>query len=316
MQCRGLVIAILAAACYSPSVQTGAPCGPGGECPSGQLCVAGVCGGTAPDDAPVRLDDAPFDTIADAPADGPPYIAWGTPLELTTLETPANNETDPSLTADKLTLVFNADTASSDSDIYIATRAALTDTFTFSLLTALNSTGFDDASPEISADGKTIYFTSARGGDNDVYISTFTTVWSVPVLATDLSSTSSDEDVAISPDGLTAVVEREGPPNRFYIYTRASTAAPFANPTVHTELNITNDIAGPTITNGGQVIYLHAGQPRDLYRATLTGNGTYTTPVPVTELSAAGIRDAAPFVIQTENYLVFERDGDIFETTR
>jgi len=35
--------ALLIAACYSPAAPVGAPCGPGGTCPSGQHCVANVC---------------------------------------------------------------------------------------------------------------------------------------------------------------------------------------------------------------------------------------------------------------------------------
>lgn len=320
MRCLLALVATLVAACYAPSAQPGAPCGPGGECPAGQLCIANVCGGTAPaDDAPVQLDDAPIDTTmitTDAPLDGPPYVPWGTPVALTSLESPGSGETDPAVSSDKLTAVFVADTAVNDADIYIATRNAVTDTFTYTLLTALNTATFNDESPEISGDGNTIYFTSNRSGSDEVYKSTFTTVWSAPILAVDLSSASNDGDIAISPDGLTAVVQRAGSTNRFYIYTRGAVTDLFANGTIHTELNVTGDIAAPTITNNGAIMYLHAGGSRDLYVATRMGNGTYTTPVAVTELNMAAIRDAAPFVLQTDDYMIFERAGDIYETTR
>lgn len=47
------------AACYSPSAAPGAPCGPGGECPSGQTCIDAVCeipGGSGDIDASITAD--------------------------------------------------------------------------------------------------------------------------------------------------------------------------------------------------------------------------------------------------------------------
>lgn len=40
-----LPASLLAAACYQPAVPSGVPCSQAGECPSGEACVAGVCGG-------------------------------------------------------------------------------------------------------------------------------------------------------------------------------------------------------------------------------------------------------------------------------
>lgn len=313
-----LAFVAMLAACYSPSAQTGAPCGPGGACPTGQSCVAGICGGTATDDAPA-MDDAPSDTTqvtVDAAPDGPPYIPWSTPVELTTLETTGSSETDPSVTSNKLMVVLSAETASNDADLWTATRSAIGDTFTgLALLTPLNTVGFNERSPEISADGQSIFFTSNRTGTYQVYFSTYSTTWAAPTLRTDLS-TGAPSDVAISPDGLTAAVLRDGNPQRIYIHTRQSTADMFGTGVIHTELNITTDIAAPTITNNADVIYLHAGTSRDLYRATRKQDGTFTTPQAVAELNVAAIRDASPFVVQTDDYLIFERSSDIYETTR
>jgi hypothetical protein len=36
----------------------------------------------------------------------------------------------------------------------------------------------------------------------------------------------------------------------------------------------------------------------------------------VTEINVLNVRDAAPFVIQTDDYMIFDRSGDIYETTR
>jgi hypothetical protein len=94
MRARSFVGAALLAlaACYAPSATEGLPCSPGGDCPSGQECVAGVClrGPGAPDADPASPDadpSAPDAVRADAtlvdaapPPDAatPPNIAFVT----------------------------------------------------------------------------------------------------------------------------------------------------------------------------------------------------------------------------------------------
>jgi Tol biopolymer transport system component len=173
-----------------------------------------------------------------------------------------------------------------------------------------------EKSPELSADGTTLYFATNRGGNYDIYVSKLVgTVWSTPLIDGALSTAGNESDIAISPDGLTAAIVENVTANHISIATRASTALPFGTPVVHTELEVTTDIAAPTITNGGAIIYFHVGATRDIYRALRKGNGMYATPSPVTELNTAG-RDAAPFVSADDKYMLFERSGDIYETSR
>ena len=101
-----------------------------------------------------------------------------------------------------------------------------------------------------------------------------------------------------------------------YIQTRANTSATWGTGVAHNELNVSNDNAAPTITNGASTIYFHAGSPRDIYVSHRNPNGTFQAPTPVAELDGATTRDAAPFVVQTDDYMIFERESDIFETTR
>jgi Tol biopolymer transport system component len=305
------------AACYSPAAHPGAPCGPNGECPSGLTCIAHHCvaPGTGTDDAAIDADpDGMIDgsmVAVDAPIDAPPMLGpWGTPV---VLSTGISSETDPSFTSDRLTVVFMSEATD---DIYIGTRATTTaTTLTATLLAEVNSTGVAK-SPEISPDGLTLYFVSDRGGNFDVYRSTKSGgVWSAPALLADLSTAGEETDVAISPDGLTAVVVDNDTVNTAIIHTRASTAQPFGAGVAHPELTVGDDFGAPTITNGGNVIYFHAGATRDIYVATKQANGTYTTPVLVSELDTAN-RDAAPFVSQDNKHMMFERESDLYETSR
>jgi len=294
-----------------------------GVCPSGLECVSSICRvpgatGTCPAMSGDGAVDTPTgDGVVDAPSgDAGPYYAWGTATELFSLESVGGGETGPSFTADLMTVVFSATVPTNDEQLYIATRTALTDTFTINELTTLNATGFNDRSPEISADGTTLYFSSNRSGTYEIYASTFTTSWSAPTVRTDLSSAGLDVDLAVSPDGLTAAVSVDAAQNTIRILTRTTTADPFSNAMTHSELEIDANIGAPTITNGGEVIYLHAATPRQLYRATRTGSGTYTTPAPVVELNVAATSTATPCVSQSDEYMMFEIAGDIYQTSR
>lgn len=311
--CLGLV-AILAA-CYQPALQEGAPCGPGDTCPTGQECRAGTCFfTTTPADAPRGIDsnllpdDAPIDAVV-------PYVPWGTPIENTSLEiNGATNETDPTITANHLAVAISAVVTAGDTDIFVGARATPTAAFTVINAAPLNSAS-DEQCPELSADGTTIYFASNRSGQYDVYMSSFSSGnWGAPTVVAALS-TRDDSNLAVSPDGLTAVVLDEGGAHKFYLHTRASTTATWGTGTRIPELEITTDIASPTITNNAATIYFHANPSRDIYVAHRNPNGTFTTPVAVAELNTAA-RDACPFVLQADDYMIFERAGDIFETTR
>jgi hypothetical protein len=311
---RIMAIALLAAGCYRPTPSPGAPC-PDGACPTGQQCVAGTCraegepaiDAEVADDAPAPAPDAP---APDAPPDAPG--PWLTPVPIPGVNT-GSDESDPSLTADRLTIVFISDRPGGlgGDDLYLGTRGAVTEPFTVTPLTALSSPA-QDRSPEISVDGGTLYFTSSRNGGYDVYVSTLAGgAWSAPQRVDALSSGATEGDVAISPDGLTAIVERSG---ALYFATRPSIGAMFGAPVLVPELDVGGDVASPSLANGAATVYLHAGSVRDLYVAYRQGT-SFTAPAPVAELNTP-VRDAAPFLSPDGARLAFERDGDLYEASR
>lgn len=290
---RAVAIALLVAGCYRPAPAPGAPC-PDGACPSGQQCVAGTC---RAEGAPgLDAEVAPDVPAADAPvADAPPDAApgpWSAPAPIPGVNT-SSRESDPSLTADRLTIVFASDRPGGlgQEDLYLGTRGTTAAPFTVAALEALSSEA-QDRSPELSPDGGTLYFTSNRGGNFDVYVSTLAGgAWSPPQRIAALSSSSSENDVAISPDGLTALVARSGD---LYLAARPSPGADFEAPILVPELDVTGNVAAPSLANGAASVYLHAGSVRDLYVAYRQG-ATFTVPAPIDELNTSG-RDAAPFL--------------------
>jgi hypothetical protein len=279
------------------------------------MLASSGCFSPAPPSFPIGQDDA---AIADAPvsppldtADAPPVMLgpWGTPTPIPGVNT-GSSEGDPSLTPDRLTICFSStrNTGMGD-DIFLKTRSAITEPFVVIPLAVVNTTS-NERSCHISADGNTIFFTSNRDGNSDVFVtSKLGGVFGAPSPVVELNTASSESDIAISPDGTIALIARG---NDMFLTSRGVTG--FTPPIVVPELDVTGDVAAPSLTDNANTVYLHAGSPRDLYVASRQGQG-FTTPVPITELNTGG-RDAAPFVGADDRYLAFERAGDLFETTR
>jgi WD40-like Beta Propeller Repeat len=296
---RCLVLFVLVG-CYAPTITAGAPCDERMECPRGQSCLAGRCEreGTRLDDA-MAEDDAPL-------GDGTPIDAnagWSSPVPVGI--TVGQAKTDASFTPNRLTIAF-----SRNDDIFIATRAAIGGAFTITAF-PFNSDTLSDKSPEITADGNTLYFASNPDGDYDIFMSTrIGGVWVTPAKVDVFAGPQNEQDVAISPDERTAFVAIGADLRRS---TRATKTDPWPAPTT---VNVTwgPGATAPSINAAGDVYY-HAGTVRDLFVARKQGNG-YATPVPIAELNTAQGREAAPFISADDRYLVFERDAELVESAR
>lgn len=257
-----------------------------------------------------------FDDPRDSTDGGASSGLWGTPQVLSELG--ATGEEDPSLSADRLVIVWSSDRAGNvgSYDLLTATRPTVTSPFeNIRNLTELNTVNYD-GSPELSPDGLTLYFTIDTAAGGEVYMATRASrsaTWSAAVLRADLSSAGDDFELAVSPDELTALVNRAGD---FYELTRPSTTAMFSGETLRPELHVANDVASPTIDNGGRVVYFHANAPRDLYVARRSVPGAYSLPSRVEELDTPGAREADPFISADETYMAFGCGENLCEVER
>lgn len=97
--------------------------------------------------------------------------AWGTPTQgpFATNVNTAGIEAEPYLTPDELQLFFVSDRVggSGSADIWWASRALTSDPFGLPVNVASVNTASVDSSPELF--GSTLYFTSTRSGNYDVY---------------------------------------------------------------------------------------------------------------------------------------------------
>jgi hypothetical protein len=98
--------------------------------------------------------------------------AWTTPVEIAELDSDAN-DVNPTLSADELTLVFDSDrgNAINQRDLYIATRAAIGHPWSAPIRIDELSTGSAELDAFLAPDGRTLMFTSDRGGSNDIWVS-------------------------------------------------------------------------------------------------------------------------------------------------
>jgi hypothetical protein len=307
---RAWALALVATGCYQPAPADGVACSSLGDCPAGQRCVGGTCRPESFAEDAAAGDTSPRDDAAiDGAFDAAPLGAWAMAVEIPGVDSTAT-EGDPSLTADRLTICFTSNRGGND-DLFLGTRATTAAAFTVASIVAVNSTG-RERSCELAADGSSLVFVSDRTGNFDVYLSIRQGgAYQPPAIVPELSSTATENDVAISPDGRTALLSRA---NDMYLATRAAPGDAFSMPALVPELDVTGNVAAPSLTNDAATVYLHAGATRDLYAATRIGT-TFTTPVPITELNTAA-RDAAPFVSADDRTLVFERTGVLFESTR
>jgi hypothetical protein len=149
---------------------------------------------------------------------------WSTPAPVPELSSPANDST-PEPQASGLAIVFMSDRAGGAGglDIYIATRAAVTDPWDPPMPIEGINTPADEFDPFLSADGRHIFFAAVRPegqGERDIYVATRDSpggAFGAPVPVVELNSPARDTDVWLSPDlGYAVLVsDRDG---RRHIY--------------------------------------------------------------------------------------------------
>jgi len=319
---RAIALAGMLAGCFSAHPVPGAPCTDTHECPSGLMCIANQCDRAGASDA--AHDDAGLDpdaVPADAAMAGP--NGWFPASPVPGVNT-SSNETDPSFTADRLTIAFTSDRpgGTGGTDLYIGTRGSAADPFVVRELAELDSTA-TERSPELSQNGLTIYFVSNRSGTGVVYQAArgaITDPFGAPAALSIKSSGGGNAnsqmlDVGFTPDGLQAItVRNKNVGDQVFGYTVESTGA-LDTEVALTTLDLGTQASSPSLDTGGAQVYLDAATPAQIYMAQALG-GTFSTPTTVDDFNSTGTRNAAPEIAADNMFIMFERDGDIVQSTK
>jgi hypothetical protein len=180
----------------------------------------------------------------------------------------ANDEGNPSFSADELTVYFFSNRQSpntADFDAYVATRQTRDDAFGIAAPIASINTGADERGGAISSDGLSLFFHSSRVNGYDLYVSTRPNTGvafgAAVNLGAGVNTTDIDEDPFISSDGQTLYFERTpAAGGNTSIFRAAAGPTGFANTTAVAELN-TALAARPVLSADGLTIFFASDRP-------------------------------------------------------
>jgi hypothetical protein len=283
-----------------------------------------------PDLPSVRLDVAKLDQ---AGPDTGSTAMWGPPQLIPALSD-RDDDWEPTVTGDLLELYFRSERENrpAQGDIWVSKRASPNDPWGApSRVTAL-STLAGENSPEVSADGLTIWFTSERSNTGlDIWVSTRadrSAAWTNPVRAADLSTNGNDE--ASAPNlNLTRIVLHSDRPNRneydIFEAVRASTSAPWSTAVPLAGINTTAFEAAPFLSSDDLTIYFVSDRGGgvgnfDLYQATRPNvSSPFAPPTRIQELNSID-HDSSPWVSADGRLMLFNSDRsgnhEIYEAHR
>ena len=160
-----------------------------------------------------------------------------------------------------------------------------------------------DSTPEVSADGLTLWFASDRAGGqgaHDIWVSTRASrgaPWGAPAVVVELSSAANDFSPAPTPDLLWMVMSSERPGAGgldLFTTSRAVTRAAWAPPAPLAELDTAAAEGNPWMDAGRTVVCFATdrvgGQgARDIWMAERPDpTGPFGAAAPVTEINGAG----------------------------
>ena len=199
-------------------------------------------------------------------------------------------------------------------------------------ITALDDVASDDADPSLTSDRREIYFTSGRGGGNDIWKSTRPSVdaeWSPPIPVDELNTELSDHSPEVSLDGLSIIfaTQRAGGAGKsdLWIASRDTRNAIWSDLQPLTILNSDSGEGDPTLTADGLLLVFNSqreGTSRLYFSSRESRTDVWSAPKPMPELDDdRGVSDAFLADEGLTIYFASRRPGgkgdrDIWRATR
>ena len=278
--------------------------------------------GTAPDSFVDGLTDGPVDGLpgsqdtsaGETDAVAEVWVPFGSVSLFPPLASTPASQADPTLTADELELYFSSN-PNTDWDIWVVKRASSSAQWLAPSQVAELSSDSLDETPEVSADGLTIYLASDRAGGSaceHLWVShraTRAASWDPPVPVTDFVGGDTDLAPTLSHDQLLMVfASLHGSDWDLYATTRSSTTALWGTPYSLTELNSSQFDWDPALYRDGTSIVFASRRlntANSLFYATrATVTDAFSVPKPATELNVND--DSDPWLSNDGSHIVFD----------
>jgi hypothetical protein len=278
-------------------------------------------GGSAGDDSPDANTDG--SQLVDASPDASMLGPWSAPSKVPGANT-AQAEDDATLSADTLELYY-AVVEVGTKHLWWMKRSSPQAAWGLPARMLINSAAAasTDDTPRLSADGLTLYFESARGGNNgDIYKSTRATItapWQTPTALAEVNSAANDK--WFMPCGTSGhymiVSSRGGPSSDFYEGTLGG-----GPPTAVAELNSAQNETGTFLTQDCLTIMFASARSGNtlLYQSHRTSTTTpWQTPTLITDF-VTGADQQDPWMAADGRTFVFASNPgnnyDIYISTR
>ncbi|HVY41180.1 MAG TPA: hypothetical protein VHM31_24755 [Polyangia bacterium] len=248
------------------------------------------------------------------------FPAFSAPTLVPGLRADSIDVHDPSLTADELEIYLSSDT-DAVSDIWTSTRTSAGGAWAPAVLQADLSSPGNDADPDVSPDGLTIYFASDRAGDGyRLYVSRRAArgqPWGPPQQMTGLGASTLDAGPSVDPGGLQMVFASQRSSNdvRLYRASRTDPQGGWSEVTPLDEINSTRQDENPALfdhalsliwssrgpSNGATSDLLEVSRPS-------TSAPFSTAPMALDALNSAADWDGDPWLSQDGHHIVFVSD--------
>ena len=251
---------------------------------------------------------------------------WGQPVNLGPKINSSAAETEPSISANGLSLYF-ADGmwfrssprpgGLGQSDIWVVSRATTSDPWATPVnLGARVNTGAKEGGPTITGDGLILVFDSDRSGGSgghDLWMTTRPSIsepWSPPVnLGPTVNSSSLDAEPSISADGLALFFMSDRTGDYDIWVTKRRTASDLWEPALSLgpTINSPSIEATPCISASGSTLFFLSDRPGgfgsyDIWQAPI---------IPIVDFNGDGIVDCADMCIMVDHWQTNEPSCDI-----
>jgi Tol biopolymer transport system component len=274
-------------------------------------------------------DDSPPPADADDPKqfeDAPPGLGpWGTPV-MVPGASGGGSQDDATLSSDTLEMIFGAPAGDGNKHLYYMSRMSPTAPWSMPMLLPFNVVGTDqtEQTPRFTADDRTLYFSSARNGNQDIFVVTRpaagSMTWSNPQVIAEANSAQVDKWFAPCTGGRYLLIsERSGNPD---VYEGVLGSQP---PQLVMMMSTAESEIGAFISDDCRVAYWSSESTGDMRIYTATrpmANAAWGAPSPVTDFGpfAQGEDQEDPWISVDGRTFVLTNDEagnkDVYISTR